>query len=135
MIYLAISAAVIFLLDRWSKSAAQRIGCQSWGSLVQCSCIRGSRRVYRSSAVRRSLIFLWGFSCASAVLLHFSGLWFQSPFALLALGCALGGAAGNLVDILQHQYVVDFIDLRWWPVFNVADVGIVGGLLLAFWQH
>jgi lipoprotein signal peptidase len=29
--------------------------------------------------------------------------------------------------------VVDFIDLGWWPVFNLADIGIVGGLIAAFW--
>ncbi len=50
---------------------------------------------------------------------------------MLGIGCALGGAAGNLLDILRRQHVVDFIDLGWWPVFNLADVAIVGGLLLA----
>ena len=78
---------------------------------------------------------MWGFSCFSAVLLHVSALRFQTPIQLLALGCALGSAAGNLVDILQHHYVVDFVDLRWWPVFNLADVGIVGGLAFALWPH
>ena len=29
----------------------------------------------------------------------------------------------------------DFIDLRWWPVFNIADVGIVVGLVVAFWPR
>lgn len=55
----------------------------------------------------------------------------------IALGMVLGGAAGNLADRLArgddplHGAVVDFIDLQWWPVFNVADIGVVvGGLLL-----
>jgi len=50
------------------------------------------------------------------------------------VGFAIGGAAGNLTDILRQQYVTNFIDLGWWPVFNLADVAIVGGLLLAFWR-
>jgi len=50
---------------------------------------------------------------------------------MFGLGMALGGAAGNLRDILRHRYIVDFIDLGWWPVFNLADVAIVGGLILA----
>jgi lipoprotein signal peptidase len=29
---------------------------------------------------------------------------------------------------------IDFIDFGWWPIFNFADVGIAGGLLLAFWR-
>lgn len=50
-----------------------------------------------------------------------------------ALGLVLGGAAGNLVDRLFRGHdgaVVDFIDLQWWPVFNVADMAIVCGAIL-----
>ena len=57
----------------------------------------------------------------------------------VALGMILGGALGNLIDRafrgdagFLHGPVVDFIDFQWWPVFNVADMGVViGGLLLA----
>ena len=47
-------------------------------------------------------------------------------------GCALvlGGAAGNLLDRLRFGYVVDFIDLRVWPVFNVGDSAITIGVTL-----
>lgn len=37
----------------------------------------------------------------------------------------LGGALGNLTDRLRFGYVVDFIDLHFWPVFNLADIAIV----------
>lgn len=50
-----------------------------------------------------------------------------------ALGLVLGGASGNLVDRLFRGHdgaVVDFIDLQWWPVFNVADMAIVCGAVL-----
>ena len=52
----------------------------------------------------------------------------------VALGLVLGGAIGNLVDrVARDGAVVDFIDLQWWPVFNVADMAIcVGVVLLAF---
>ena len=39
----------------------------------------------------------------------------------------LGGALGNLVDRLARGYVVDFLHLHHWPVFNVADVAVVAG--------
>ena len=45
----------------------------------------------------------------------------------LALGLQLGGATGNLIDRLVRGYVTDFIDLRVWPVFNVADSSLVVG--------
>ncbi len=65
----------------------------------------------------------------------------QRP-VLGALGLILGGALGNVADrflragdgFLRGE-VVDFIDFRWWPVFNVADMGIViGGALLVWWM-
>lgn len=62
----------------------------------------------------------------------FRGL-FPSP---VAAGLVLGGAVGNLVDRLIGGTVVDFLDLGWWPSFNLADVAISTGvglmLLLSF---
>lgn len=39
----------------------------------------------------------------------------------------LSGAVGNLIDRVQNGLVVDFIDFRVWPVFNIADVAICSG--------
>ena len=50
----------------------------------------------------------------------------------VCLGLILGGAVGNLVDRLRFGAVVDFLDFRVWPVFNLADSCItVGAALLA----
>jgi len=62
------------------------------------------------------------------------------PGLALAAGLVLGGALGNLVDRLARSpgllrgAVVDFIDLRWWPVFNLADAAITCGCLLLLWS-
>ncbi len=48
----------------------------------------------------------------------------------LAFGGIVGGAIGNILDRFHYGYVVDFIDLRWWPVFNVADSCITVGVAL-----
>ena len=48
----------------------------------------------------------------------------------LAMGLVLGGAAGNLVDRLFVGEVVDWLDFRIWPVFNIADMVLVVGLSL-----
>jgi signal peptidase II len=45
-----------------------------------------------------------------------------------SLGLQLGGAVGNLVDRLHYGSVIDMFYLRLWPVFNVADMAIVGGV-------
>lgn len=50
----------------------------------------------------------------------------------ISLSLILAGALGNLIDRLLFGYVIDFLDFRVWPVFNVADSSItVGALLLA----
>ena len=62
----------------------------------------------------------------------------SSPLYTPAVGLIIGGAVGNLVDRLFRDPgwfrggVVDFIDVQWWPIFNVADicVSVGGGLLL-----
>jgi signal peptidase II len=51
-------------------------------------------------------------------------------FLRLAFGLQLGGAIGNLVDRVALGYVTDFINFRWWPVWNVADSCIVTGTIL-----
>ena len=53
----------------------------------------------------------------------------------------VGGAIGNLLDRLfrgdawLHGSVVDFIDFQWFPIFNVADMGVnIGGALFVLWS-
>jgi len=56
----------------------------------------------------------------------------------LIFGLILGGAIGNIIDRLRFGYVVDFFDLHWWPVFNVADSAIsigIASLLLTIVFH
>ena len=53
-------------------------------------------------------------------------------------GLLLGGAVGNLADRIQSGLVVDFLDFRIWPVFNIADIGICAGagiLIFGIWQR
>ena len=58
-----------------------------------------------------------------------------------AAGCIAGGALGNLADRLFRSSggfldgaVVDFIDVQWWPVWNVADMGVVLGGAALVWH-
>jgi len=53
----------------------------------------------------------------------------EPPLLLnVCLGLQLGGAVGNLIDRIRVGYVVDFVDLTFWPVFNVADSAICVGV-------
>lgn len=63
-----------------------------------------------------------------------------ADYTVLRLGLALqaGGALGNLIDRVRNVSVVDFIDLKFFPpVFNVADIAVVIGVVIffiAFWR-
>lgn len=57
-----------------------------------------------------------------------------SKLEVVGLGLVLGGAVGNAVDRVLHGFVTDFIATTFidFPVFNIADIGIVVGVALAF---
>ncbi len=63
----------------------------------------------------------------------------RGGLALAGIALVLGGALGNLADRLFrgpglfNGAVVDFVDLRFWPVFNLADVAILAGVALLSW--
>lgn len=65
-----------------------------------------------------------------ALLLYYRFPLFDGLLTRVGLGLQLGGATGNLVDRLQFGHVTDFIDLRVWPVFNLADSAIVVGVII-----
>ena len=52
----------------------------------------------------------------------------------LSLSLILGGAVGNLIDRLRFGFVIDFLDLRVWPVFNIADSVITLAALVLSWK-
>jgi signal peptidase II len=47
-----------------------------------------------------------------------------------AFALTLAGALGNLLDGVLRGYVIDFVHLRGWPIFNLADMYITAGLIL-----
>jgi len=54
----------------------------------------------------------------------------ENIWVRISLGLQLGGAMGNLVDRIVRGYVVDFVDIGFWPIFNIADLSIVTGVAL-----
>lgn len=58
----------------------------------------------------------------------------KNSFYNLSLILIFSGALGNLIDRLRFGCVVDFLDFRFWPVFNVADSAITIGAILLGWS-
>jgi len=132
---LAVAALAVLALDQWSKrvvassflvgesrpviphalywtyvqnhaGAFGLFGTQSWLLVVMAIVVLGVFWYAYRELVARSLV------------------------VRLAFGGIAGGAIGNVIDRFHYGFVVDFIDLRWWPVFNVADSCITIGVVL-----
>jgi signal peptidase II len=73
-----------------------------------------------------------------AILILAGAVWFyatqlpnQRRAIQIIMGLIVGGALGNLIDRIRLGYVVDFMQVGWFPIFNVADSAIsVGAALL-----
>jgi len=52
----------------------------------------------------------------------------------IGLALVLGGSLGNLWDRIFRGYVIDYIDLTFWPVFNLADIMINLGAIIIFFK-
>ena len=76
-----------------------------------------------------ALLVLWPLMAVIAVI-----LWkkiFPHPLAMWTLTAVLGGGLGNLIDRVRLGYVVDMFNFQFmtWPVFNVADILVVCGVI------
>jgi signal peptidase II len=75
------------------------------------------------------VIVLTGLAVAWMVV-YFARSGARHPILPVALGLVIGGSISNLVDRVRLGYVTDFLDLRYWPAFNLADSFIVIGVAI-----
>jgi signal peptidase II len=54
----------------------------------------------------------------------------RHPVLPTALGLLIGGSVSNLTDRLRLGHVTDFLDVSWWPAFNLADTFICVGVAI-----
>ncbi|HET6781499.1 MAG TPA: signal peptidase II [bacterium] len=73
------------------------------------------------AAIALTLIFL---------LFYNKTRWSDRPTVSFGVALLAGGALGNLIDRVRVGAVIDYLDLRVWPVFNLADVAITAGAAL-----
>lgn len=105
MFALFTSAAIAFFVDQASKRSVQAhlTGAVSWGGILQIRRVRHSKQLYKKTVLRIGLVVIWVAALVSAAWLHKSGQWLQTRFAMASIGCALGGAAGNLVEERREE--------------------------------
>ena len=138
-----LSAAAVVAVDQLTKWwALEALG---EGRVVDLVWTLRLRVVFNTGAAFSSfqgmgpLLGIAAVAVAAALLLNrrlVSGRW-----SAVAAGCIAGGALGNLADRLFRSddgflggAVIDFIDVQWWPVWNVADMGVVLGGAALVWR-
>ena len=136
-------AALVFALDRvtkgWAESALAPVGTMPlFGEWLRFTYVRNTGVAFGLGAGKAlPLVAITIVALGMVAALAFSPRSRTWPRGI-AIGLIIGGAAGNLLDRARWGSVIDFIDFQWWPVFNVADMGVVSGailLALASWHR
>jgi signal peptidase II len=129
-------ALAALLADQLTKQIVS--GALSFGEAVH---IAGPLSIHH---VRNSGIAFGLFSDATSIVIVLTALavtWMLAFFARsgqrhpvlpVALGFVLGGSTSNLLDRVRLGHVTDFLDIRYWPAFNLADTFIVVGVAILF---
>lgn len=64
--------------------------------------------------------------------------YFKNKYVEISAVLITSGAAGNLLDRLVYGHVIDYIDVGFWPIFNVADIALSAGaiiLIICCWHE
>jgi signal peptidase II len=133
-----IVASLVFVVDQSSKLfVAQRLGPDQ--PMHEASILDGAVLIRYATNTGASFSMLQdrsfilaalGIVLVVVILVMFRYLPNTGLLLRTSLGFQLGGALGNLADRFRLGAVVDFIDVRFWPVFNIADAALVGGVCL-----
>lgn len=134
-----LAAVVVLVVDQLSKiwAVARLEGQPSIeiiGDTFQLSFVRNPGAAF--SLGSGSTMFVSIIALVIVVVLMFRARNLRSVGWAIAIGGMIGGAVGNLVDRVLRDpgglsgHVVDFLALSFWPVFNVADMAVVGSALL-----
>jgi signal peptidase II len=79
-----------------------------------------------------SIVIVLTTGAIAALLVFYGRSARRHPLLPTAVGLVVGGSVSNLVDRLRLGHVTDFLDLDYWPAFNLADTFIVVGVGLLF---
>lgn len=103
-------------------------------SPVQITYVRNSGSAFGLFQNQTFPLIIASFIAIVFILFYFRNTVKPPAIVIAALGMQLGGAFGNLIDRIRLGYVVDFIDVQFWPIFNVADSSIsISLVMLAFY--
>ena len=124
----------VIAIDQVTKGLVTRalVPGQSWPDkgFFQITQARNSGTIFGLFQGQGFVLAIISFIAIAGLIVFFNSSSFRSRLLRLALGLMLGGAIGNLVDRIRLGFVVDFIHIGPWPIFNLSDSSIVVGIII-----
>ncbi|MFH0802256.1 MAG: signal peptidase II [bacterium] len=131
-----LTAFLAILVDQFTKLAVQShmyLG-QSFpflGRVVYLTYVRNTGGAFSLLRGKSLLFIVVGCLVLAAMLIFIKSILRLDKTWIFSLGLIAGGTAGNLIDRFRLSgAVVDFIDFRFFPVFNAADSAITIGMVI-----
>ncbi len=131
--------AIVFALDQISKMVIQQkmYHTQSLpiiADIFHITYIRNPGAAFGILAYRTGFFIFISVVVVTAIFFYLPRVPANRWLLRFGLALQMGGVLGNLADRLRFGYVVDFLDFRIWPVFNLADSAIVIGVAILCWE-
>ena len=123
-------------IDRFSNMLRTASGVATYQSIpvfagiFHITYIENPGAAFGLFANQRLVFIVAGILVIAAACLMYRRLMSEKAIIRWGVALLLGGAVGNLIDRLRIGGVIDFLDFRIWPVFNIADIGICVGVAL-----
>lgn len=135
-IYFVLTASITILIDQVTKLLVVKYVEQGdpltvipgFFKITHSTNTGAAFGLFRGSS---NIIFFVAICVLALLFVLFFKVWSRERrlFSISA-GLMIGGAIGNQIDRLARGRVIDFLDFKWWAIFNVADIAILVGVLL-----
>jgi len=127
-----LSALILFAADRIIKNYFLNNPAQVFGGdfLLSFGLVKNAGIAF--GIIFNQIVLLFFIIIIILILVSFLIKAYQekNSWQILSLTLILVGAFSNLLDRIYYQSVIDYINLRWFTVFNLADCGITVGVVI-----
>ncbi len=122
----------LLILDQYTKNTVLKTiplgASQKVFSIISFTYVQNTGAIWGSLKDTNALL-VWLSVIAFGVMIFFYDQ-FKTKFEKIAYTLLLVGLWGNMLDRVLHGFVIDFIAIGWWPVFNIADSCITIGIVI-----
>lgn len=116
-----ITASIVFIVDRVTKMFVE-------------NPVKNSGTLFGIGSGNNLLFLMMSVAILCGMYAYRKSL-LKTRWSMVMAGMVVGGALGNMLDRLLYGYVIDFINLKIWPVFNISDAAITVAVLGLLWEE